>query len=191
MSAKPRNEKFVEEAALSDEDRLPSPDDPSEQHEQIETLNKALQEAQAKADAHWERLLRKEAELQNIQRRAEQDVDSARKFAIERFAGELLSVMDALEQGLAYSGNTTVTVEALVEGMKLTQTSLMGALEKQGITEINPIGEPFDPTYQEALTMQVTDTVTPNHVVQVVQKGYLLNQRLLRPARVIVSKAPA
>lgn len=172
-----------------DEEVLPSPNDLSELHEQIQELNKALEESQEKADSHWERLLRKEAELQNVQRRADEEVEKARKFAIERFSGDLLQVMDALEQGLSYTQNGSVTIDTLVEGMKLTHNSLSNVLEKYGITEIDPIGKPFDPTYQEALTMQETKEMKPNHVLQVVQKGYLLNERLLRPARVIVSKA--
>lgn len=173
-----------------EEEVLPSPNDLSGLHEQIRELNKLLQEAQEKADSHWERLLRKEAELQNTERRASEEVEKARKFAIERFSGDLLQVIDALEQGLSYTQNGAVTIETLVEGMKLTHNALSNVLEKYGITLIDPMGEPFDPTYQEALTMQETKEMKPNYVLQVVQKGYLLNERLLRPARVIVSKAP-
>ena len=190
MSSQRRKDETIQEKEIIDEEKLPSPNTPTEMHEQIETLNKALQEAQEKANTNWERLLRKEADLQNVQRRAEEDVEKAKKFALERFAGDLLQVLDALEQGLSFANNGKVTVDTLIEGMKLTQNSLMNVLEKYGITELNPVGEPFNPSFQEALTMQATDEIAPNHVLQVVQKGYLLNQRLLRPARVIVSKAP-
>jgi molecular chaperone GrpE len=181
----------IKENTIQDEEELPSPQDVNELHDQIETLNKALREAQDKADDHWQRLLRKEADLQNVQRRADQDVENTRKFAIERLAGELLQVMDGLEQGLSYSETGKITIDTLIEGMTLTKTSLMNVLEKNGITEIDPLGEPFDPTYHEALTMQASDEMEPNRVLKVIQKGYLLNQRLLRPARVIVSKALA
>lgn len=181
----------IKENTIQDEEELPSPQDINELHDQIETLNKALREAQDKADDHWQRLLRKEADLQNVQRRADQDVENTRKFAIERLAGELLQVMDGLEQGLSYSETGKITIDTLIEGMTLTKTSLMNVLEKNGITEIDPLGEPFDPTYHEALTMQASDEMEPNRVLKVIQKGYLLNQRLLRPARVIVSKALA
>lgn len=181
----------IKENTIQDEEELPSPQDVNELHDQIETLNKALQEAQDKADDHWQRLLRKEADLQNVQRRADQDVENTRKFAIERFAGELLQVMDGLDQGLSYSETGKITIDTLIEGMTLTKTSLMNVLEKNGITEIDPLGEPFDPTYHEALTMQESNEMEPNRVLKVIQKGYLLNQRLLRPARVIVSKALA
>ena len=124
---------------------LASPEDKSELHDQIETLSKALKEAQEKVDSHWERLLRKEAELQNVQRRAEQDVDNARKFAIERFAQELLEVLDSLEQGLTYTQNGQATVEHLKEGMTLTQTVLLNAMDKQGIKPISPeLGVQFE-----------------------------------------------
>lgn len=173
-----------------DEGVLPSPNDLSELHEQIQELNKALQASQEKADSHWERLLRKEAELQNTERRASEEVEKSKKFAIERFSSDLLQVMDALEQGLSYTKNDAVMIDNLIEGMKLTHHALNNVLEKYGITMIDPLGKPFDPIYQEALTMQETKEMKPNHVLQVVQKGYLLNERLLRPARVIVSKAP-
>lgn len=172
-----------------EEEVLPSPDDVLVLHEQIQELSKALQESQEKAGSHWERLLRKEAELQNTQRRADEEVEKAKKFAVERFSGDLLPVMDALEQGLSYTQNSDITIDTVVEGMKLTHNALSHVLGKYGITVIDPIGKPFDPMYHEALTMQETKEMKPNHVLQVVQKGYLLNERLLRPARVIVSKA--
>jgi molecular chaperone GrpE len=171
------------------EEALPSPDDPVEMHSEIETLNKALQEALDKADSHWERLLRKEADLQNVQKRAQEEVDRAKKFAIERFAGDVLQVVDALDQGMSFAAEGKASIETLMEGMKLTKDSLKSVLERHGITEIDPLGEPFNPSFHEALTMQATKEMPPNHVLQVIQKGYLLNDRLLRPARVIVSKA--
>lgn len=182
----PANRK--EEDMLDDEDTLPS--DETELQSEIETLKKALLEAQEKAESNWERLLRKEADLQNVQRRAEQDVENARKSATERFAAELVSVMDSLEQGLHYTEQGNPNLDAIVEGTKLTKTSLQNVFQKFGITTIEPLGEAFDPTYHEALTMQETDKMDPNKVLQVIQKGYVMNGRLLRPARVIVSKAP-
>jgi molecular chaperone GrpE len=128
--------------------------------------------------------------LQNTERRANEEIKKEKRFAIERFSGDLLPVMDALEQGLSYTENGGVMIDNLVEGMKLTHHALSNILEKYGITTIDPLGKPFDPVYHEALTMQETKEMKPNHVLQVVQKGYLLNERLLRPARVIVSKAP-
>lgn len=168
---------------------LPSPEDIRELHDQIEILNKALKEAQEKVDDHWQRLLRKEAEFQNIQRRMQQDVDNARKFGIERFAVEVLQILDSVEQGLTFAQNGQTTIQNLAEGMTLTHSMLMNVLDKEGIKVIDPQGQVFDPTYHEALSMQETADLEPNKVVAVIQKGYMLHNRLLRPARVIVSKA--
>lgn len=175
---------------LPEDVSLPSPDNVNELHYQIETLTKSLKEAQEKADSHWERLLRKEAEFQNLQRRMQQDVDNTRKFAIERFAAEILEVLDSLERGLNFSQNNQATVKDLMEGMGLTHSVLLNALDKQGIKPIDPAeGEAFDPTYHEAIAMHDTNDIPPNRVVKVVQKGYMLQNRLLRPARVVVSRA--
>ena len=108
MSSQRRKDETIQEKEIIDEEKLPSPNTPTEMHEQIETLNKALQEAQEKANTNWERLLRKEADLQNVQSRAEEDVEKAKKFALERFAGDLLQVLDALEQGLSFANNGKV-----------------------------------------------------------------------------------
>ncbi|MBI2792538.1 MAG: nucleotide exchange factor GrpE [Gammaproteobacteria bacterium] len=176
---------------ISEDAGLPSPDNKSELHDQIDTLNKALAETQDKMGQYWERLLRKEAELQNLQKRMQDEVEKTRKFAIDRFASEILQVLDSLEQGLNFAQSGNVTTETLMEGMKLTQSVLMNSLDKQGISVINPEGEVFNPTFHEAISVQETNHVPPNKVLVVVQKGYMLNNRLLRPARVVVSKAPA
>lgn len=157
--------------------------------DEIENLTQGLKEVQEKADSNWERLVRKEAELQNLIKRSEQDVDNARKFGVERFAGEMLQVLDSLDQGLAYSQTDNITIEHLVEGIKLTHSVFMNALDKQGIKPIDPApGEAFNPAFHEAISIQETTELEPNRIVAVVQKGYMLQNRLLRPARVVVSK---
>ncbi|MBN9288075.1 MAG: nucleotide exchange factor GrpE [Gammaproteobacteria bacterium 39-13] len=177
---------------ISEAAELPSPDNINELHDQIATLSKALQEAQEKVDSHWDRLLRKEAEFQNVQKRAQEDIEKARKFAIERFAAEVLAVVDSIEQGLVFAENGKASVEDLTQGMKLTHTVLLNALDKQGIQPVDPKqGDAFNPAYHEAISIQETSDVPPNRVMAVVQKGYMLNERLLRPARVVVSRAPA
>jgi molecular chaperone GrpE len=182
--------RFAEDFPVK-EDHLLAPDDMNELQDQIAVLNKTLRETQETASNNWERLVRKEAELQNLVKRSEQDVENARKYAIERFAGELLQVLDSLDQGLAYSQSDNITVEHLVEGVKLTYSSFMNALEKQGIKLVDPApGEVFNPTFQEAISIQETNELEPNRIVATVQKGYMLQNRLLRPARVVVSKAP-
>ena len=132
--------------------------------------------------------MRAVAELDNYRKRAEREVDQARKYAIERFAQELLPVGDALEAGMrSGAGNPT----ALLEGAQATLKELNRAFDKAGIKLIDPTGQPFDPNWHEAMVAQESRDVPPNTVISVIQKGYSLNGRLLRPARVIVSKAAA
>ena len=141
-------------------------------------------ELQAKADENWERYLRASAETENIRKRAGRDVENAHKFALERFGKELLAVRDSLEFGLAAEG---ASVESLLEGSTATLKLLGATMERFGIAEVDPAGEPFDPDFHEAISMQPSDNVEPGSVVSVVQKGYTLNGRLLRPAMVIVA----
>jgi molecular chaperone GrpE len=141
-----------------------------------------------KAAENWDKYLRAVAELENVRKRAARDVENARKFALERFASELLAVRDSLEMGLATAG--TAGVEDLREGSQATLKQLAATLERFGVTEVDPEGEPFDPAVHEAMTVQPSPEVEPGTVVAVYQKGYLLNGRLLRPARVVVAAAP-
>jgi len=146
----------------------------------------ALAEAQAKADENWERYLRAAAETDNVRKRATRDVENAHKFAIERFGRELLAVTDGLEMALAASD--TASIESLLEGSQATLKLLGTTMERFGISAIDPEGEPFDPELHEAISVQPSDTVEPGTVVHVVQKGYVLNGRLLRPAMVVVAE---
>ncbi len=143
-------------------------------------------ELQAKADENWDRYLRAAAELENVRKRAARDVENARKFALERFGKELLAVIDSLELGLATADNASV--ESLLEGKEATLKLLRNTLQQFGIVEVDPAGEPFDPEFHEAVSMQPSDDVEPGSVMTVVQKGYTLNGRLLRPAMVIVAE---
>ena len=144
----------------------------------------ALAELQDKADENWDRYMRASAEVENVRKRASRDVENAHKFALERFGKELLAVKDTLEMGLAVEG---ASAESLLEGSTATLKLLGSTLERFGIVEVDPAGEPFDPEYHEAISMQPSDDVEPGSVVTVVQKGYTLNGRLLRPAMVIVA----
>lgn len=168
---------------------LPSQTDPKELHEQIENLNEELEKARSDQASSHDQLLRKEAELQNVIKRTKQEVENAKKFALERFAQELLVVIDSMEQGLSFTDSDKITVEALTEGTQLTLQMFLDLLKNQGISQIDPKGQAFDPKQHEAISMQETNDVEPNQVVAVVQKGYMLQSRLLRPARVVVSKA--
>lgn len=135
--------------------------------------------------------LRAQAEAQNIKRRAEQDVEKARKFALERFCGELLPVVDNLERALESASGDDEIVKTIAEGVELTLKSLQDALKKFQVEPIDPHGEPFDPQIHQAMSMVESPDCEPNTVLSVMQKGYTLNGRLVRPAMVMVSKAPA
>ncbi len=142
-------------------------------------------ELQAKVDENWEKYLRAAAELENVRKRAARDVENAHKFALERFALELLAVRDSLEMGLA--AGEDADIESLRQGKEATLKQLVTVLERFGVEELDPLGEPFDPTMHEAMTMQPSADAEPGSVLSVFQKGYALNGRLLRPARVVVA----
>ena len=186
-------EKAVPEAALEDEPEQAvgeAPEDSDNADAQApEELHALLTDARSKADEHWNQCLRLQAEIENLRKRAERDLANAHKFALEKFASELLPVRDSLEMGLLAVGENA-DVEKLKEGSELTLKMLTNALEKFNIKEINPLNEEFNPEYHEAMSVQEREDVAPNTVVTVVQKGYTLNGRLVRPAMVIVSSAP-
>jgi molecular chaperone GrpE len=154
----------------------------------VEELALMLEEARNKAAENWDQVMRVQAELENSRRRAALDVEKAHKYALEKFALELLPVKDSLEMGLAAATAGDANVEKLREGTELTLKMLGNALEKFGITEVNPVGEPFNPELHQAMTMQESAEHEPNTVTAVMQKGYLLNDRLIRPAMVVVCK---
>ena len=144
---------------------------------------------EAASSAHDE-ALRAQAEAQNTIRRAEQDVEKARKFALERFCNELLPVVDNLERALEAAEGDEEILKPIAEGVELTLKSFLDALQKFSIEPVSPQGEPFDPQLHQAMTMVENGEVEPNTVIAVMQKGYTLNGRLVRPAMVMVSKSP-
>ena len=147
-----------------------------------------LAELKALADENWDRYLRASAELENVRKRASRDVEKAHKFALERFCNELLAVKDSLEMGLATADKADV--QSLLAGKEATLKLLTTTMERFGVVELNPEGEPFDPQEHEAMSMQPSSDVEPGSVLTVFQKGYALNGRLLRPARVVVASEP-
>ncbi len=157
--------------------------------EEFAALQRELDQALAKADEHWKLYLGAHAEMENLRKRAEREVQNAHKFALERFFGELLPVRDSLELGLA-AASESVDVTQLRAGVELTLRQLVAAMEKFGARDVNPAaGVRFNPAEHEAMAMVPTDQAEPNTVVQVVQKGYSLNERLIRPAKVLVAQA--
>lgn len=149
--------------------------------EEIEALR-------AEARENWEKYLRAMAEIDNVRKRGQREVENARKFGVERLAAALLPVRDSIEAALASADN--VDVATLLEGERATLRLLDEALEAAGVREIDPQGEVFDPTKHEAMTTQPSNDLPPDTVAMVVQKGYELNERLLRPARVVVAMRP-
>ena len=155
---------------------------------ELERLQQALGESEERARSHWEQYLRAVADLENVRRRAARDVEAANRYGLEKFVAELLPVRDSLELAVQSAGQADA--RSLAEGQEATLKLLNKALEKLGVTVIDPLGEPFDPARQEAMMMQDSATAEPDSVLKVVQPGYELNGRLLRPARVIVARAP-
>ena len=147
-------------------------------------------ELAAELEAAKDAALRAQADAMNVQRRAEQEIEKARKFALERFCGDLLSVVDNLERALDSSGDEQGSA-ALAEGVELTRKGFMDVLAKYGVEAVDPTGEPFDPETAQAMSMVEQPDAEPTSVVAVMQKGYVLNGRLLRPAMVMVAKAPS
>lgn len=154
----------------------------------VERLTAECESTRATAEENWNQFLRVRAELENQHRRSQRDVEQAHRYAIEKFANELLGVRDSLEMGAGAAQEAHVGVAKLREGTELTLKLLQQVMEKFDIHEVNPQGARFDPEKHEAMAAQESAEHDPNTVIHVVQKGYLLSDRLLRPALVIVSR---
>jgi molecular chaperone GrpE len=155
-------------------------------------LAAALAEVAAVREQLRDQALRAQAEIENIRRRAQRDVENAHRFGIEKFCGELLPVIDSLEKAVDIARRAEGTeAGAIAEGVELSLRLFVGALAKVGVAQIDPMGAPFDPQQHEAMAMVPNPHAEPNSVMDVMQKGYLLNGRLVRAAKVVVSKAPA
>ncbi|MDE0063829.1 MAG: nucleotide exchange factor GrpE [Gammaproteobacteria bacterium] len=154
-----------------------------------ESLQAALEAAREEAESARDAALRAQAETENVRRRATRDVENAHRFALERFAADLLSVADSLEKAVESAGSAE-DVAAVAEGVRLSLKLFLDTLHKNGVEQVDPLGEPFDPSEQEAMAVVVNPDAEPNSVMEVIQRGYLLNGRVVRAAKVIVSKAP-
>jgi molecular chaperone GrpE len=161
-----------------------------EQHQpSLDELSVELEQARAKAEEHWDQLLRSRAELENLRRRQAAELEKAHKFALDGFVRELLQVQDSLELGYSAARDPAADLNKLREGTALTLKLLADVMTKFGVEPVDPMGEPFNPEFHQAMSMQPSAEVPPNTVVAVVQKGYTLNGRLVRPALVMVSSA--
>ena len=177
----------VNENMSATKTEAPAPDAPPDE---IETLKAQLAAAEQKAAENWDKALRAAAELENVRRRVERESANLQKYALERILADLITVTDSLELGLrAVAGENEETRKHL-EGLQLTHKQLWATLERYGVSLIDPQGQPFNPEFHEAVSMLESAEVAPNHVLSVMQKGYKLHDRLLRPAMVVVARAP-
>lgn len=157
----------------------------------VESLLAEVAELQAKVTEQNDSVLRAQAEVQNIRRRSERDVENAHKFALDKFSSDLLPIIDSLERALEAAQNLEAeAVKAMRDGVELTLKMFVDTLGKHGIEQLNPVGEPFNPEFHQAMSMVPNPEMEPNSVMAVMQKGYVLKGRLVRPAMVVVSKAP-
>jgi molecular chaperone GrpE len=171
------------------EETKPTPTDRPDSDQvqtEIDELGKIVNEYETKIGEMRDLLLRERAEIENQRKRLARDVEQARKFANERLLGDLLPVCDGLERGLAVEN---ADVEALRTGMDLTLKALLKVAENNGLKQVDPVGQPFDPERHQAMTLVDAPQAAPNSVVAVMQKGYMLNDRLLRPALVAIAKS--
>lgn len=176
---------------MADEQQTLDQQTPEQPTGAAEDLTARVQELEEQLAAAQDQALRMVADLQNVRRRAEQDVEKAHKFALEKFAGDLLAVVDTLERGLEMSDPNDEAIKPMREGMELTLKMFDDTLRRYQVEALNPEGEPFNPEQHQAMAMQESASAEPGSVLKVFHKGYLLNGRLLRPAMVVVSKAPA
>ncbi len=175
----------------SEQDLEMDNDEDAEQTEEIsfEDLEKQLKQTEKKAEENWDKAVRTQATMENLKRRTQKDLENAHKYGLEKFAKELLSVIDSLELGIQASTSVDPEVIALRQGSELTIKQFEAVFAKFNIEALDPTGEAFNPELHQAMTMQPNADVEPNTVLNVFQKGYILNGRLIRPAMVVVSQA--
>lgn len=183
--------KTIEEDVLSEEASQEQDINEASNEESVDAAEEtpeAVQAAEDEAKRWQDQYMRAEAEMVNLRRRVEKDVENAHKFGQEKFSKELLSVADNLERAILSTEGDTANVESIREGVEMTLKGLLDTFKKFNIEEVNPEGEPFDPQVHQAMSMVENPDVEPNTVIAVMQKGYLLHGRLIRPAMVMVSK---
>ena len=168
------------------QDVVPEPAEPIDVDN--ESLEEQLQQAQATIKDYWDQVVRMRAEVENNRKRAERDVENAHKYALKNFVDSLLPVIDSMEMGQAAANAENATLESIREGSELTMTMFAQVLERSGLQEIDPLGEKFDPEKHQAISMVEVPDAQSNSVIEVMQKGFSLNDRLIRPAMVVVAK---
>lgn len=161
-----------------------------EENTKMTELEQKLAEAETKAEENWDKAVRAQAELENVRRRSQRDLENAHKYALEKFLHDLLPIQDSMEMGLVAAQEESADIAKLREGSELILKMFADLMDKNGIEAIDPEGHPFDPEHHQAMTLLESPDHEPDTVVSVMQKGYKLNDRLVRPAMVVVSKAP-
>ncbi len=185
------HDETVDIADTTQEQEQAIPNDPQNNPGvRIAELETALAVAQEEAAKQKDKALRIAAEAENVRRRSLQEVEKATNFALEKFAGELLEVIDNLERAIQVIDPNDDAIKAVAEGVQITYKGFLNTIAKFGLEAVDPTGAPFDPQLHQAMSMQENNEVAPNTVLHVMQKGYLLNGRLLRPAMVMVARAP-
>ena len=186
-------EQELEQSAelINEEQQTPNVAEPAVASDELSALQQQLATAEAAAQEEKDRALRIAAEMENLRRRAALDVEKAHKFALEKFAGELLPVIDSLERALELADRDNETLKPMMEGVELTLRAMLTTVGKFGVEQVNPMGDAFDPNRHQAISMVENGNVAPNSVMAVMQKGYELNGRVIRPAMVMVARAPA
>jgi molecular chaperone GrpE len=164
------------------------PEAADEGDESGETLEQQLAKAQETIKDYWDQMMRLRAEIENNRKRAERDVESAHKYALKTFVENLLPVIDSMEMGQTAATADNATLESIREGSELTMSMFVQVLEKNGLEQVDPTGEKFDPERHQAISMIDVENAKSNTVVEVMQKGFLLNDRLVRPAMVVVAR---
>jgi molecular chaperone GrpE len=153
-----------------------------------ESIEQQLERTQETVKDYWDQIMRLKAEMENNRKRAIRDVENAHKFALKNFTEALLPVIDSMDMGRQAADAENATLESIVEGTNMTTTMFVQVLEKYGVQRLNPVGEKFNPEQHQAISMIEDENVESNHIISVMQKGFTLNERLVRPAMVIVAK---
>ena len=153
-----------------------------------ESIEQQLDQAQASIKEYWEQILRLKAEIENNRKRSVRDVENAHKYALRNFSESLLPIMDSMEMARKAAEAENASLESIIEGTELTMSMFIQVLEKHGLQQVDPVGEKFDPEQHQAISMVEDESVESNTVIDVMQKGFMLNDRLVRPAMVVVSK---
>jgi molecular chaperone GrpE len=180
---------FAVEDEVHEEDAAQAHTEVAEHEYSIEELKQELANAEKTAQDNWDKAVRVQAEMENLRRRTQKDLEDAHKYALTGFAKELLPVLDSLTLGLQAASGDSEEVQKFREGSEMTLKQFEAAFSKFNIVTIDPIGLPFNAELHQAMVMQVVEGAEPNTVVNVFSKGYMLNGRLLRPAMVVVAKA--